>query len=129
RTKLVAEAVFDNDSTAVAAMRGLYSNFAGGTSFASGGASSITYYAALSSDELKTYSTSVDQLGFYTNSISPISTSALPNLWTTPYKTILEANAVIEALNQSNGVSEVIRNQFIGESKFIRAFCHFYLVN
>lgn len=40
-----------------------------------------------------------------------------------------KANAAIEGLNKANNLTEIVKNQLIGEAKFIRAFCNFYLVN
>ena len=42
---------------------------------------------------------------------------------------IYKSNAIIEGLSSSSGVSENLKNQLMGEAKFVRAFCHFYLVN
>src|SRR5690606_21218692 len=49
--------------------------------------------------------------------------------WREAYKYINNANAVIEGLSKSTSLSGNTRTQLEGEAKFIRAFCHFYLVN
>jgi hypothetical protein len=50
-------------------------------------------------------------------------------LWQEPYKYINNANAVIEGLSTSTGVTAATKNELLGEAKFVRAFCYFYLVN
>src|SRR5690606_31950970 len=39
------------------------------------------------------------------------------------------ANAVLEGLSASKKITGDVRAQLEGEAKFVRAFCHFYLVN
>jgi hypothetical protein len=45
------------------------------------------------------------------------------------YFSIYQSNAAIEELTNSSGVSTELKKQLIGEVKFIRAFCYFYLVS
>lgn len=49
-------------------------------------------------------------------------------VWTAAYRTINSANILMSNLEQSNVVTEELRNTYIGEAKFIRAFCYFSLV-
>jgi hypothetical protein len=49
--------------------------------------------------------------------------------WTTAYTYIYYANAIIEGVNKSTGITTAAKERYIGEAKFIRAFTHFYLVN
>ncbi|MFS2185605.1 RagB/SusD family nutrient uptake outer membrane protein [Mucilaginibacter sp. Mucisp84] len=123
-TQLVTTSVFNNNSTANAAQTAIYSQMEGKESLPY----LMALYTGLSSDELKNYSTSSDLGQFYSNSL--ISTnSELVNLWSPIYNYIYQANAIIEGLSKSTGVSPQVKQQLIGESKFIRAFWHFYLVN
>ncbi len=62
----------------------------------------------------------------YSNSLS---SDNAPPMWGELYNYIYQANAAIEGLTASQGVSAVIKQQLIGESKFVRAFCYFYLIN
>lgn len=120
-----ASTVYENDATATAVIRGIYSDMINGGGFASGGLSSVTFVAGLSADELIAYSSGY--VPYYTNSLTP--TNITPTLWSGPYKYINNANAVLEGLSQSSGVTAATKNQLMGEAKFIRAFCYFYLVN
>ncbi|MEP7376211.1 MAG: RagB/SusD family nutrient uptake outer membrane protein [Chitinophagaceae bacterium] len=118
--------VFSSDETAIAAVRGIYSqmiNNIGG--FASGGSFSVTFLCGLSADELNNHSN--NYIALYRNALT--STNFPSILWSEPYKFINNANAVIEGLTRSTDVSDVTKRVLLGEAKFIRAFCHFYLVN
>ncbi len=128
-TQLVTQSVFDNDATAVSAIRGIYIRMISGGGFASGTLSSVTGLAGLSADELQNFSTSADPIGFAHNSLLPTNSQVTGPLWGEMYKNIYEANAVIEGLQSSSGVTTALRQQLTGEATFIRAFCYFYLVN
>ncbi|HEX7755753.1 MAG TPA: RagB/SusD family nutrient uptake outer membrane protein, partial [Niabella sp.] len=118
-TLLSAQSVFNDNGTATSAMTYIYSymysqkfsyNFSGLTT-------------GLMSDELKcNSSTNV----YYLNNL--VSTAGIFP-WSDAYNFIYKSNAVIEGLALSTGVSEAVKSQLTGEAKFIRAFCHFYLVN
>lgn len=126
KTQLVREAAFRSDESAHAAIRGIYNQMINDGGFASGNSSSVTLLAGLSADEFESHTSGNDL--FYSYSLDPRN-SAIKNLWDTGYKYIYYANAAMEGLAASTGVSEAVRKQLIGESKFNRAFCNFYLVN
>jgi hypothetical protein len=119
--------VYSSDATAKSVMSGIYSNMVNGSGWASGGANSVTLLAGLSADEFKNFQSNSTYVAFYTNSLSPV--TFFPNLWSEPYNTISNANALIKGLQASNGVSTATANELIGEAKFIRAFSYFYLTN
>jgi starch-binding outer membrane protein, SusD/RagB family len=125
RTELVKSTVFANDATANAAMTAIYYEMRSG-GFASGQVSSITSVASHSADEPIAYSTSLQQ--FNENGLDSKNLDIL-ELWSSMYKTIYNSNAVIEGVTNSTGISASLKSQLEGEAKFIRAFCHFYLVN
>ena len=127
RDQITSTVVYSNDATAIAVIRGIYSQMTNGN-FASGGASSITLLSGLSADELTNYQTNADYIAFYTNTLNSTNSLSM-NLWAEPYQYINNANAAIEGLMNSTGVTLSTKNELIGEAKFIRAFCHFYLVN
>lgn len=128
QSELVGETVYSEDGTAIAAVRGIYSNMISSNYFASGSATSITFLSGLSSDELDNHSTDIDRIALFNNGL--IATNGHVQLtWEDAYKYIYHSNVVIEGLSNSTEVTETIKNQLEGEAKFIRAFCHFYLVN
>lgn len=133
RTSLIKKTVFEDDVTANAAIQDIYYQLRSSL-FASGGSTSISFLTTLLSDEqisyfnsgLASYDAQYHQ--FNDNTLHPQNTVVL-SLWTDLYKCIYKANAAIEGLTASSGVSENIRQQLTGEAKFVRAFCYFYLVN
>ncbi len=126
KNQIVSETVYSNDATATSVIRGIYSQMVSSNGFASGNLSGVTFLAGFSSDELTCYSTNSDIMAFFTNSLVATNSN---NLWDEPYVYINNANAVIEGLNNSTGVTVSTKNELLGEAKFIRAFCNFYLVN
>ena len=131
RTDLIKATVFEGDATTIAAMTDIYYQMST-TGFASGNAVSVSFLASLSSDETINYFKSGvigEAQQFNDNKLAATNSELNTNLWILPYTCIYRANAILEGLASSNGVSENLKNQCEGEAKFIRAFCHFYLVN
>jgi hypothetical protein len=62
----------------------------------------------------------------HTNSLQ--STNPAP-IWADLYNCIYQANSAIQGISSSSGITATTKQQLIGEAEFIRAFCHFYLVN
>ena len=128
KSKLESSAVFATDVNANGAVTGIYFQMLDWGSFSGGAYASVTGLTALSSDEMRSYANSADYLTFYTNSLINVN-YYVQTLWTTPYQVIYSANAVIEGLAASKGVTADTKKQLESEARFIRAFCHFYLVN
>lgn len=126
KTEIISETVFSNNASAMAAVRGIYSQMMTNQSFTSG---NMEKYCGLSSDELTDLSGSDEQLEFQLNSISSTNQVVLGVFWREAYFYINNANAILEGLPKSSSLSAEVKQQIEGESKFIRAFCHFYLVN
>ncbi len=124
RTEIVSNTVFNNDATATSAIRGMYSLMISNTSFTRG---AMEEYTGIASDELINYATRTDQLQFYQNSLTPKNGDVFAIFWQQPYKYINNANAMLEGLQKSTGMTPNGKNQIEGEAKFVRAFCHFYL--
>jgi len=120
--------VFSDPTTATSAVTGIYIDMLEGPVFSSGAIQSITALAGLSADELINYPQDADFVAFQENSLAPIN-PYIASLWNSFYKIIYEANAVIEGLNSSTGISESIKARLRGECLFVRAFSYFYLVN
>jgi len=118
--------VFTNDATALSAMSGLYTQMTRSSmQFSSGG---ITVYAGLYTDEIYpvTPSPSIDE--YYKHSLLASNATIRANLWLPAYQLIFHANNIIEGLATSTGVSPAVKKQLEGEAKFVRGFCHFYLI-
>jgi hypothetical protein len=128
RTELVTATVFSDDETAKSAVADIYYTLTS-SGFANGGSFSVSLVTSFSSDEQVYYSTrsAAEYLQVNNNALRS-DNFILARLWSGLYSVIYKANAVIEGLTTS-GVSPGLKNRLTGEAKFIRAFCHFYLVN
>jgi len=129
KTQIVTASVYSNDGSAISAMNGIYSQMISSAGFASGGYVSVTLLGGLSSDEFINYSASAELETFYANNLNATNLTLAGSLWQEPYQYIYYANAVLDGLSISSGVSAKTHAELEGEAKFIRAFCHFYLVN
>lgn len=128
-TSTPAELVFTNDANATAAINGLYAGLFSYASFADGSNTSVLAYAGLSADELKqAVDGDAPAKQFELNNLLADNPRLL-DLWNSMYKTIYNANVIIEGLSASNGVSSNLKDRLMGEAYFMRAFTHFYLVN
>ena len=127
KSKVASEMVFSNDNTATSAMTGVYVTM-GLDGFACGSNESVLALCGLSADELTNYPRNFNYTQFEDNILLPENLS-VQKLWSSMYKAIYSANAVIEGLEGSTGVNAAVKKQLEGEAYFIRAFSHFYLVN
>lgn len=123
-----SETVFNSNTTANAAVNGLYSLMYSGTNNIFNG--QLSQLTGMSADEF-IYSASRDSYDQFTaNTLPTLNNSDNVALWTQPYTFIYRANAIIEGLSSSSSqVSDSLKKQYTAEARFIRAFCHFYLTN
>lgn len=128
QNQLVTSSVFDDSAGATAAIIGIYSNLNPYTSFVFGNGA-ITAYTGLASDELVLNNASSEESQFYTNSIAPGNSINNGSLWSLAYSSVYQANACMEGLSASGKLSASLKNQLLGEAKFLRAFIYFNLVN
>ncbi|HVI44926.1 MAG TPA: RagB/SusD family nutrient uptake outer membrane protein [Chitinophaga sp.] len=122
--------VYSSNATAIAVLSGIYINMSQ-PSIKDGGALSVSTYCGLSADELTIYGNGIADVrlnAYYKNALNA-SIVGTPDLWSSYYQLIYVANAAIEGLSQSKSISIQIKQQLIGEAKFIRAFSYFYLTN
>jgi len=90
----------------------------------------MTLFTALSADELILYGGATN----FSKQYVPYYLNALTNQNMTVntgeiYSTIYIANAAIEGLTASDRLTPSVKRQLLGETKFMRGFCYFYLVN
>jgi hypothetical protein len=79
-------------------------------------------------DELNYTGEDSGTLEFLQSTLSTANVADL-NIWKNNYFAIYECNDIIEGLNSSTGIKATIKNEFICEAKFLRAYAYFYLVN
>lgn len=125
--QLINAAVFTNDKTATSALMGIYTGMTGNF----GGFANwyTTLLGGLSADEFINYSAGeIERVALSNNSLSATN-SYVSGVWSEAYKFIYQANSIIENSANSTGMTPAVKKQLRGEALFIRAFCHFYLVN
>ncbi|QIH35957.1 RagB/SusD family nutrient uptake outer membrane protein [Sphingobacterium sp. DR205] len=130
RNTLNSENVFQDSITMSAAMIGVYSyTYSGNSATGSFLSNSVNSLLGLSADEMY-YFPSKTYDAFLNNALLPTELP-LSTAWTQLYKMINMANGEIEGVEGSTApfVSADLKSRLVGESKFIRALCHFYLVN
>lgn len=121
------ETAYRSDATALSVMTGLYQVITSNTDFTAG-AAGVPLQTGLLSDELRYYSATPQEMEFATNSLRPDNDRITGN-WNRCYKSIYTTNDVMEGVSRSATLSQPVKDQLIGEAKFMRAFMLFYLVN
>jgi hypothetical protein len=80
----------------------------------------------LYSDELISVAPDNDILNlYYNNSLS----NDDGGIWSKLYEFIFRINGAIEGIESSQGISAAVKEQLLGECKFLRGYMYFYLVN
>ena len=126
QTEITSQDVYTSDASATAAARGMYTIMSSDQSFTNAG---TDLNCGLSADELINYSSNNEQSQFYKPGLTSVNTIVANNFWKEAYSYIFNSNSLLNGLGKSTGLSAEGKNQLTGEAKFIRAFCHFYLVN
>uniref|UniRef100_UPI0031E05006 RagB/SusD family nutrient uptake outer membrane protein n=1 Tax=Chitinophaga sp. TaxID=1869181 RepID=UPI0031E05006 len=125
--QIPSDVVFDDDTKAASALRGLYSVMIAALYSPFGG--SLSVCPGLAADELITTSTLVDFTDFQNNVISTSNGKNNSGLWGNLYTTIYQANAVLKGIENSPNVTPAAKLWIGGEARFCRALYYFYLVN
>ncbi len=126
-TQIMSYKVFENDGTATRAVTGIYIQMISSNNLFTSG--NTTFYAGMSAGELTYYSNDWRQ-EFIKNEITTNNHDLISSsFWSAAYKYIYASNACIEGLEKSQSLTSSVKNSLIGEAKFIRAYCYFYLVN
>ncbi|SFE98129.1 Starch-binding associating with outer membrane [Chitinophaga sp. CF118] len=128
-TSLTGSNVFSSDATAIAVVTGIYINMSQ-SGLSEGGITSMSLLAGLSSDELALFNgvTNITYIGYYQNALSNSNTGG-SDFWNKIYPSLYVVNSAIEGLVNAVNLTPAIKQQLIGEAKFMRAFYYFYLVN
>lgn len=129
-TQVDGEVAYSTDANATAVLTGLYIAM-GKSNGIFTNTSSITIFTGLSSDELVTYpGLNAGLLLAYQNALSSLPTSrGLPIMWSFLYNYVYTTNSAIDGITMSTSLSNVVKQQLLGEAKFLRALYYFYLVN
>ncbi|HLA58128.1 MAG TPA: RagB/SusD family nutrient uptake outer membrane protein, partial [Puia sp.] len=129
--------VYSDDATAAAVLTGIYTIINQSTVL-DNGINGFSLKAGLSADELTLFSGASNGnsnlVPFYLNAlnagqITDPSAGTSGAVWTQFYQQIYIVNQALERLPSSNTLTPAVRQQLMGEAKFMRAFFYFYLVN
>ncbi|WP_295116347.1 RagB/SusD family nutrient uptake outer membrane protein [uncultured Chitinophaga sp.] len=121
-------AAFADDGKAQSSMRGIYAatqNGFGNGPFSGG----LTTLLGLSSDEFTKATYSADEQLFFDNNLSASTGPVSSAIWAPMYASLYMINNLYENVEKSKGVSAKIKDELMGEAKFLRALHNFYLVN
>ncbi|OKS87012.1 RagB/SusD family nutrient uptake outer membrane protein [Mucilaginibacter polytrichastri] len=125
--QLVTATVFTSDNTVKSALAGMYVTFAITNSYDT--EFSLSFVTGNSADETQ-YFTSVADFDPFVQDALQTDNSYCLSMWSSLYKSIYQANAIITGVNNSTGgISDALKAEAIGEAKFMRALCYFYLTN
>jgi starch-binding outer membrane protein, SusD/RagB family len=122
--QLVTSSVFSDTATAESAVLGMYSMVANGLGGVDMG-TATSMFNGMSSDEGYYFQTYYDE--FFQNALTP-SFYYIDSYWSGIYTDIYNANSLI-AGDSASSLPASYRARVIGEAKFVRALCYFYLVN
>ncbi|CAD0002654.1 RagB/SusD family nutrient uptake outer membrane protein [Flavobacterium chungangense] len=121
RNQLSSKTVYISDPTAEAAVNGIYQRMVSNFYY-----NSVHTVLGQTADEL------VPRTGIanvYSSNEIPDTDGTMNSSWGELYKTIYNANNVIEGVTKSNTLNVVKSRQWIAEAKFLRAYAYFYLTN
>ena len=121
RNQLSSKTVYESDPTAEAAVNGIYQSMV--TDF---------YYSSVHSILGQTADELVPRTGIanvYSSNEIQDTDGTINSNWGELYKTIYNANNVIEGVSASTTLNAVKSRQWIAEAKFLRAYSYFYLTN
>lgn len=129
-TDINAINVYNSDATASAVLIGIYTKMT--STLRRGGLTSVTLFPALSADELTiiggTNNSAKEYIPYYLNRLTRSTTGSM-DFSVNIYPILYITNSAIEGINSSTGLTPSVKKQLLGEAKFMRAFCHFYLTN
>lgn len=126
KNQLLSAQVFADSTDASGAVVGIYVSAINSLlGINSGG---LTLYPGLSSDELAPTGTSSSIIQFYTNKILTDNNSN-NGLWVAAYNYIYAANACLEGVSKSTGITNSAKIKISAEARFIRGYEYFALLN
>jgi hypothetical protein len=123
KTETPSTDVFSTDGSANAALTGLYGTIVNGSAFLNTG-----YLTGLSADESDPAYSTILYAPFGTNTLTSAD-AMVGGQWSGYYTVVYQTNSILEGIQGSKGMSDSLKQQYTGEAKFIRALCHYYLVN
>ncbi|UMB54202.1 RagB/SusD family nutrient uptake outer membrane protein [Lutibacter sp. A64] len=127
-SQLTAQGVYEEKTTANAAMTAIYSKIRD-EGLLTGGSTGLSHLLGNYTDELDFYGSSQNETTAFYNNTLLVSNTDVRQLWNSSYNQIYAANAVFEGVENSIHLPVKDRNQLKGEALFVRALIHLYLAN
>ncbi|MEJ2880418.1 RagB/SusD family nutrient uptake outer membrane protein [Pedobacter sp. GR22-6] len=138
-SSVTSEAVFADNITATSVISGIYTQMLNQNDVDSRSIIGISFFAGLSSDELAILpgQTDLNLQSYFKNQLSEDTRVSGFSSWGPLFGIANAATYAIEGLNaqptkdvqSASNLTLPVKKQLLGEAKFIRAFCYFYLVN
>ena len=122
--RLTGSTVYATNETATSVLNGLYVRISETNNVIN---SYATIYLSMAADELKNYY--INAISQYTLLHQNNVNSNMEFYWSTTYTLIYNCNVAIEGIENSNKLNAQLKQQLLGEAKFMRALCYYYLVN
>ncbi|WP_298238545.1 RagB/SusD family nutrient uptake outer membrane protein [uncultured Algibacter sp.] len=125
-TTLIGDLAYADESTIAASMNGIYFTMASEGNFYSG-----AFNGDLSSlsDQAKLATTTDANIIQIAKNNVLADNLTVQSIWENSYRTIYQANVFLEKVSGRTDIDITLRDQFLGEAKFLRALCYFQLVN
>lgn len=122
--------VFRYNTTAIGAVTVLYSTMSAAWTNYDGEITTLSACAGLSADEFTLHSGSggLRLSAYYENDLNS-SVVDFMDFWSTLYKNLYRVNAALQGIEASDDLTPAVKQQLLGEVRFMRAFYYFYLVN
>ncbi|PWV47102.1 RagB/SusD family nutrient uptake outer membrane protein [Chitinophaga sp. S165] len=120
--------VYNSEDNAPEVLTGVYIRMSQ-PELSNGGLTGVSYYGGLSADEFTMY----DMIPliantYYRNELASVDAGG-GEFWNSIYPHVFALNASVEGLTAATDIREALRNRLLGEARFTRAFCYFYLTN
>ena len=124
---LSSEDVFASDQSATAVAINIYRDMMEAIDYSNG---NITRYPGLYGDELQRPAAAPTEADapWFNSQVLP-SDKTLSKFWGKPYEYIFQCNNILENIAKNNRLSDTLKARLEGESRFLRAFHYFHLVN
>jgi len=120
------QTAYSNATNIEASVNGIYYSLQQNGVLYSGSFNSI--YPLLSDEAMAGSTTNLPSLQFASNNIKT-DNSLVASLWMNNYQTIYQANMLLANVPGVNGLDAGKKNQWLGEARFIRAYCYFILTH
>lgn len=129
-TSTSAENVYTSDADATAVLTGVYTSLVNGSA-ASPQLLSVSFFSGLSADEFSLFNNTsyTSYINYYHNVSDNKNSLITSDFWSNSYQIIFVTNSAIAGLTNNSSLTPAVSKQLMGEAKFMRAFCYFYLVN